>query len=319
VKRALLVLAACHSAAKPAAHDDAPGAIADATADASTCGQRAGARGLTHRTMMLGGLQRTYSVYLPLGVAPTAPAPLVFVFHGYSMSGQEMYDVTDWTSIADGNGVALAFPDGESGPNSLNAPWNVGSNVCPAAASVAPPNATGDDLAFVDAMRADIAADQCVDAAHTFVTGFSMGGYFSHHVGCERADIRGVAPHSGGTHALDACPVAKKPVIIFHGLSDPIVPPGCDDPTQNTPSGYTASAPAWAAHNGCAATFTTTPVQGGRCIKYDGCPPGGQVELCTFDGMGHCWAGGFGSSIFACNNYASATVLTWDFFQQYAW
>jgi poly(3-hydroxybutyrate) depolymerase len=310
-------LAACHA---PSSHEHAPDAAADAVdagVDAPACGLRGGARGVSHRSMMLGGLSRTYLVYLPVGVEPSAPIPLVLVFHGYTMSGQNMYDVTDWTSIADGNHVAVAYPDGESGPNSLNAPWNVGTNVCPSSGGP-PPNASGDDLAFADAMRADIAADQCVDGAHVYITGFSMGGYFSHHAGCERDDIRAVAPHSSGTHALDMCPVAKKPIIMFHGLSDPVIPSGCDDPSAgNTPSGYVASATEWAQHNGCATTTTTTPVQGGRCVHYDGCPTGGQVALCTFDNMGHCWAGGLGS--FGCSGYASATVLSWSFFQQYAW
>ena len=319
----LLALAACHA---PAAHEGIPdspgGGSADASSDSApaTCGLRAGARGTSNRSMMLGGLNRTYIVYLPTGVDPSTPIPLVMVFHGYTMSGQDMYDVTDYTSIADGYHVALAFPDGESGPNSASAPWNVGDDVCPATAGVAPPNASGDDLAFIDAMRADIAQDQCLDGDHEFVTGFSMGGYFAHHVGCERPDIRAVAPHSGGTHPLDDCPVTKKPVIIFHGLSDPVIPAGCDDPSAGgTPSGFPASALAWAQHNGCATTTSNVvQVEGGRCAYYDGCPTGGQVALCTFDNMGHCWAGGLGT-IFGCTGYASATTLAWNFFQQYAW
>jgi poly(3-hydroxybutyrate) depolymerase len=145
-----------------------------------------------------------------------------------------------------------------------------------------------------------------------------MGGYFSHHVGCMRDDVRAVAPASGGTHALDACPVARKPVIIFHGIADPIVPDGCDDPAAITPAGFTPSATAWAQHNGCANTAQTIAVQNGTCKLYDGCPAGGQVELCTFNAMGHCWAGG-PLSIYGCPIYESATKLEWDFFKKYAW
>jgi poly(3-hydroxybutyrate) depolymerase len=60
----------------------------------------------------------------------------------------------------------------------------------------------------------------------------------------------------------------------------------------------------------------------GECLLYDGCPADGQVELCRFDGMDHCWAGGDatgagGSN--ACPSYASATELAWTFFEKYAW
>ena len=283
----------------------------------ASCGMRTGMRGTTNRTIMAASLTRTYIVYLPEGVSPTEPVPLVFVHHGYTMSGQNMYDITGYTTLADNEHVAVAFPDGQGGPSNLTAPWNVGQNVC-ASSTGAPPNATGDDYAFLDAMKADIAQDQCLDLDHVFVTGFSMGGYFSHHVGCTRPDIRAVAPHSGGTHSLDDCPVARKPIIIFHGLADPLIPDGCDDPHGVPVLGVTPSAAAWAEHNGCTQNVTTVRVDHGTCYVYQGCPSDGQVELCTFDFMGHCWAGGV-AGLYGCADHASATRLEWDFFKSYAW
>jgi poly(3-hydroxybutyrate) depolymerase len=90
-----------------------------------------------------------------------------------------------------------------------------------------------------------------------------------------------------------------------------------------------ATATLWAAKNGCQPTFTTMPTDGdaggtGQCYVYDGCPPDGQVELCTFNDMVHCWAGGSsqgdaGQGAYGCPTYASATQLEWSFFKQYAW
>ena len=299
--------------------DDTAPAI-DASPDGPSCGLRAHNSGLTQRSLMLGGLTRTYLVYLPPSADPHTPVPLVVVFHGYTMSGQSMVDVTQYETIADSDHVALAFPDGEGGPNSFGAPWNVGANVCPAD-GIPPPNATGDDLAFYDAIKADVEADQCVDQQHTFVTGFSMGGYFAHHAGCMRPDLAAVAPHSGGTHDLSACPSVHKPIIIFHGKSDPVIAPGCDDPSSpSAGTGVTPSAAAWAAHNGCGTTTHSVAVEQGTCVYYDGCPADGQVALCTFDNMGHCWAGGPSSSgLYACPGYESATQLEWNFFKTYAW
>lgn len=305
---ALLLLAACGSS--PGAPGDAPSdaPAIDTPADAITCGTRGGARGMAMRQMTVGGLARTYRVYLPPGTA-TDRMPLVYVHHGYTMSGAAMVDITAYTALADAEHVALAFPDGQGGPDSLGAPWNVGVNVC-ASTSGPPPLATGDDFAFLDAMKADIAADQCIDDDHVFVTGFSMGGYFSHHAGCMMPGIRAVAPHSGGTHELSGCVNARRPIIIFHGTSDGVIPPSCSD----------SAAAAWAAHNGCATTFTTRTVQGGTCRTWDACPTGGQVELCMFDNMAHCWAGGAtGAGIFSCPAYEKATLLEWQFWKTYAW
>src|SRR5512142_2869186 len=150
-----VLIAACGSAPKgdDGVTGDANGdgaAAADGPHQPASCGMRTGMRGTTHRTIMAGGLSRTYIVYLPEGVAPSEAVPLVFVHHGYSMSGQNMYDITGYTTLADANHVALAFPDGQGGPSNLTAPWNVGTNICPSY-SGAPPDATGDDDAFLDA------------------------------------------------------------------------------------------------------------------------------------------------------------------------
>ena len=307
----MLAFAACGSSPGMLDGDAPPAndARTDARADASACGLRGGVRGKTSRTIEADGLMRTYQVYLPAG-DPQAPMPLVFVHHGYTMSGQLMFDVTGYAALADDEKIALVFPDGQGGPNSSGAPWNVGTGICTSTFG-APPNATGDDFAMIDAITADLAEDQCLDRAHVYVTGFSMGGYFSHHAGCMRTDVRAIAPHSGGTHDLTACPSAKKPVIMFHGRADTLVPATCSDPDAAT---------AWAQHNGCAATTTSRTVTGGTCVRYDGCPVGGQVELCTFTGMGHCWAGGSpAAGVYSCPAYESATRLAWQFFKTDAW
>ncbi len=288
--------------------------------DAGPCGVRTGQRGLTHRKMTVAGLARTYLIYLPTALDPSKKVPFVFVHHGYTMSGQAMYGITEYSALADKEGFGVAFPDGQSGPDSLGAPWNVGTDVCPSTLGT-PPEATGDDFAFLDAMEADVENDQCLDKSHIFLTGFSMGGYFAHQTGCMRPDIRAVAPHSGGTHDLSTCTSTHKPIIIFHGDADPVIPDGCDVPgASNTPTGFTASATEWAAKNGCGTTTTTTSVEGGTCDYYVGCPSDGQVALCVFKGMPHCWAGGAADGgIFSCPTYASATQLEWDFFKKYAW
>ncbi len=299
--------------------DAAAGDDDAAPPDANACGARGGVRGLSPREVTIDGLRRTYLVYLPAGTDSTTPMPLVLVYHGFTMSGQLMHDITDYAALADREHVAVAFPDGQGGPNTTVAPWNVGSGLCPSFFG-APPSASGDDFALLDSIKADVSEDQCLDREHIFVTGFSMGGYFAHHTGCMRPDIRAVAPHSGGTHVLDGCIAGPKPIIIFHGLADNVIPAGCADPNAVAVQGSMPSATAWAAKNGCSTTTTTRTVENGTCFHYEGCPTGGQVELCTFNGMGHCWAGGNASAgIYSCPNNASATTLEWEFFKQYAW
>jgi hypothetical protein len=81
--------------------------------DAGPCGMRTGQRGLTHRKMTVAGLARTYLIYLPTALDPSKPVPLVFVHHGYTMSGQGMYTITEYSALADSEGIGVAFPDKE--------------------------------------------------------------------------------------------------------------------------------------------------------------------------------------------------------------
>jgi len=296
-----------------------------------SCGTRSGQRGKTVRSLTVGSMQRSYVAYLPQSANPSTPVPFVYVFHGASQTGSELYDMTEYAKLADTEGIAVVFPDGQGVSSATGtgvlAPWNVsdGALCCGLGAFAA--NANPVDFAFLDAIKADVLQDQCLDSQHVFATGFSMGGYFSHHVGCDRPDFRAVAPHSGGTIAsLDTCKSGHMPIIIFHGDADPLIAAGCDDPTAPVQSGFPASATLWAKKNGCQATYTTIPESGtggnnGQCYLYDGCPADGQVELCTFPTLAHAWAGApvCQNCIGSGAGYPSATQLEWAFFKKYAW
>ena len=167
----------------------------------------------------------------------------------------------------------------------------------------------------------------CIRDRHIYSTGFSMGGYMTHHIACARTDIRAAAPHSGGTAAgLESCKSQHLPIIIFHGTADPLIAANCDDPKLTPDPGYAASATLWAKKNGCKSTFQTIAATGrnganGSCYLYDGCPTDGQVEMCSFTDMPHSWAGApvCPACIGEGPDYASATKLQWDFFKKYAW
>jgi poly(3-hydroxybutyrate) depolymerase len=295
------------------------------------CGTRGGMRGKTSRKLMVGSASRSYVAYLPQSLNPSTPVPFVYVFHGASQNGSWLYDSTEYAKIADSDGIAVVFPDGQGVSSQTMTgsltPWHVsdGAGLCGLGTLVSNPNPV--DLQFVDAIKADIKQDQCIDDKHVYATGFSMGGYFSHHIACNRPDFRAAAPHSGGTMAsLDACKTTRMPIIIFHGTADPLINNACDDPAATPQTGFEASATLWAKRNGCKNTYTTVPANGtmgnnGQCYVYDGCPPDGQVEACTFTNMAHAWAGSpvCQGCIGSGTGFASATQLEWAFFKKYAW
>jgi poly(3-hydroxybutyrate) depolymerase len=215
----------------------------------------------------------------------------------------------------------VMFPNGQQ--PGMGAPWNVGNPDCKSTLGILP-MAPGDDNAFIDAMLAFAEADQCLDKSHVFMTGFSMGGYLSNESGCMRADIRGIAPHSGGTHDFATCKVTSKPVMVMHFEGDALIPYMCGTQARDR----------WAALNKCQLDAPDVKqVQGGRCEYYKGCTPGGQVAMCSFTiptgprtepFAGHAWSGGSKDGVamgasFAIPETASASTLGWEFFKMHAW
>jgi poly(3-hydroxybutyrate) depolymerase len=282
-------------------------------------GKPGAVRGKSMQMLMAAGLQRSFVYYAPAGLDPNVPAPVVIVAHGYTMSGEMMFGVTKYAELADREKFVVMFPNGQPG---ASGPWNVGNPTCSSTLGVLP-LATGDDQAFLDAMLGFAEADQCVDRAHVFVTGFSMGGYFANATGCARPTIRAIAPHSGGTHELTMCASQHKPALIMHFNGDALIPTMCGEEARTR----------WVMHNGCSMDAPNVRmVQGGSCEYYKNCPADGQVAFCKFDipmggkrdeaFAGHAWSGGSdegGGNMFAIPETASATELGWAFFKEFAW
>jgi poly(3-hydroxybutyrate) depolymerase len=275
---------------------------AGAPPSSSPCTGKPGAPGTSARMLMNGALQRTFLVHIPASLDPNAPAPVLLVHHGFTMTGQLMEAITGFDAVADAEGFVVVYPDGGGA-----APWNVGQGICGVGGAVA---GVEDDFGFVDKMLADVEQSQCLDREHVFVTGFSMGGYFSNHIGCQQGNtkIRAVAPHSGGTYPGD-CPGAPLPVMIVHGSGDALITPDCGMGARDY----------WVQRNGCSTQAESRTVMGGTCEWHMGCTAGAQVVLCMFDGMAHGWAGapttGANGFYGGGSQYQSATGLIWDFFK----
>lgn len=290
-------------------------------AKVSSCQGKPGLlRGKSLQTVRAARLDRSFIYYAPVDLDPDTPAPVVIVPHGYMMTADLMFDITRYADIADREGFIVMFPNGQTGSSVLSGPWNVGNPDCASTLRVLP-LAYGNDQAFIDEMLRFAEADQCLDAEHVYMTGFSMGGYLTHQTGCLRPEIRAIAPHSGGTHDLSECASEHKPVLIMHFNDDGLIPYKCATQARDR----------WVEKNGCELEEPDVQtVSGGNCEYYKGCAQGGQVGFCTFttpEGgnesfRGHAWSGGseLGSGAqFAIPQTESASELSFQFFKRYAW
>ena len=202
-----LVLAAAGLAAAGALADTGASAAVSAAATTAGCGKAPGLASGT-QTIQSGGKNRTYVLRVPGGYDNTRPYRLIFAFHWWGGTADEVASGgtsgTPWAyygqqELSDNSAILVA-------PQGIDNAW---------------PNNGGEDVAFVDAMIGRIEAAPCVDTAQRFATGFSCGGGMSYALACGRANVfHAVAVFSGAR--LSGCDGGSRPIACLgiHGIGD---------------------------------------------------------------------------------------------------
>ena len=293
----LVVCAGCHGAG-PDAPDCAPPEIEGCRVDRTT-GDRA-------CTLEHDGVERSYRLVLP-ETAGCASTPLVFDVHGLTSNPAQQEWISGFDDLARSEGFVVAMPEGSGEIRS----WNAGT--CCGVAAVQ----EVDDVGFLDAIRERLEASMTIDPRRVYVTGLSNGGYLTHRLACERADVyAAVAPVAGVLGVSECASTRPVPLLQFHGTDDQLVPYGGEG------MGGGLSAPAtiawWVGRNDCDPTPTVTFDEGDvTCERFAGCAGGADVELCTVQGGGHTWPGGPDLLVPALGRTTmdiDATQTIWAFF-----
>lgn len=244
-----------------------------------------------------GGMMRTARVHVPPSLDPQVPAPLVLNFHGFgSNSGQQVF-FSGMSDFADTAGFVVVYPQGYMDS------WNAGA-CCGEAVTQ-----DIDDVGFVRALVDSLAGQLCIDPRRIYSTGMSNGGFLSHRLACEAADLfAAVAPVSAVNGMPTCAPSRPVPVLMFNGTEDSLVSYDLVAPTFA----------AWGERDGCVGEPAAgAPVGAASSATYADCSASVTVTQWTLEGMGHCWPGKefcpFGSS----NLDIDANTEMWAFFGQY--
>ncbi len=252
--------------ATPTGGADTTGGVASGTGGSSNVSPGCGSSTTTSPCATSGstcsldvsGTQRSYYVQLPDNYDPSTPYPVIFQFHPWGGSAEgslTMYQLR--SKIPDAIYVSPQGLDaGGSGPG-----WA---------------NTNGVDIAFTEAMVADVQAKYCVDNTRIFSTGFSYGGMMSFAIACELSDVfRAIAPMAGSLYSAFNCSGTGPAIAMWgsHGTSDNVVP--LEDGRAALEKVLQQS------HCGT----ETTPVEPSPCVQYQGCDPGYEVTWCEWDGQ----------------------------------
>lgn len=217
--------------------------------------------------------ERSYRVVLPEGQANTSPAGAIIYAHGYRGSAAGVMRSKALTGLADQLGVAFVAAQA-AGPD-WKLPGVPNSHKLPDV----------DDLAYFDALAADLTRRFGVDRDRIMATGFSAGGMMVWHLACYRGDaFIGLAPLSGTfwEPIPEACPVRAFNLIHYHGREDPVVPMQ-GRPIQDAHQGDIFEAMALAERTGSFSPVASEPVPGLDCTRQVN-GRGNLLELCLFDG-----------------------------------
>ena len=235
----------------------------------------------------VGGRDRSYRLYKPAGLPPSAP--LVVMLHGYSGSGKQAERDYKWDGLADSGKFVVAYPDG------LNRAWNVNGESCCGRSG----REGVDDVGFISAAIADIVNNVGINRARVYATGMSNGGIMSYTLACTTDIFAAIGPVAG--IQLNPC---RSPhptsVMAVHGTADRLVPYGGGQGFSviNGPSVPDVDA-FWRNVDQCGAPAITTngPVTTSTAACADNC---GAV-LITVDQGSHEWP-------------PFATQTLWEFF-----
>ncbi len=266
-------------------------------------------------SFMHDGVQRDYSLYIPVNYSASNAAPLVLNFHGFGHNGvAHENSFSKFKAIADTAGFIVVAPTGTPLPILNLNHWNVGgwTNSSPV-----------DDIGFASALIDTIATNYNINMARVYSTGFSNGGFFSHRLACELgyriAAIASVAGTFTPEIQSNCTPSHPTPVLQIHGTTDPTVP-------YNGTTGNGGMAPVdsvidyWVNYNNCNSTPTVTALPDVNTtdgstverIVYSGGDAGVTVEHLKVTGGAHNWPGSTG------NMDITASLEIWKFFSKYS-
>ena len=156
-----------------------------------------------------------------------------------------------------------------------------------------------DDVAFVDALLDDLARRRSIDRSRVYVTGFSMGGWFSYTFACQRSgSVKAIAPVGGlmpRPIAQQCTPVRPIGALVIFGDLDQTQPyDGRVGPYGLL--GADSSAIFWSTAGNCrtvipedARSFGETVV---RVAERTDCDGGIHVERHRVVGLTHVWPKG---------------------------
>lgn len=283
------------------------------------------------RSILSGGLERTYRIHIPPSLLPNSTPALLFVLHGGGGTGEGMertLTLGGFNSLADEHHFLVVYPDG------IEKNWNDGRK------NVSDPahQRNIDDVGFFTILIENLTREFKVDTHRIYVTGISNGAMMSYRLAFEIPEkIAAIAPVAGAI-PTDLLPmnISDVPisVCVISGTQDPLVPwEGGVVGFPRNPRGTVISVPDsvqfWVIHDQCSLLPNSTVLPDidptdHTWVQRDIYPRGTnntEVILFTIYNGGHTWPDGYQylpeSLVGRTSHDIDANTIIWDFFSSH--
>lgn len=264
--------------------------------------------------MVIGGVTRSYLVYVPKSYQPGQPTPLVLSIHGFASWPQNQMELSQWNEVADRQGFIMVYPSGTGFPKRWATGGFSGQGGSPEI-----------EVEFISSLIDRISSQYSIDPKRIYATGLSNGGGMSYLLACRLSQrIAAIGTVAGAyVEPPGGCsPARPLPVIAFHGTADPIVPylGGAVERSGYRLPVIADWVKAWAQRNACTQTQTLPQAGSVSAVKYTACTQNADVVFYTVSGGGHTWpGGGWLPEIITgkTTQDVDATALMWEFFTKH--
>ncbi|HEY7470843.1 MAG TPA: PHB depolymerase family esterase [Gemmatimonadota bacterium] len=249
------------------------------------------------RTIVNGGLVRSYALHVPAGWTAGQEPPLVLAFHGAQSSPANLRSTSDLDAVADRFGAVVAYPAAARGD------WNTECLECGSDAVID----EIDDLGFVSDLVDRIDADVGVDRRRVYAIGISNGALFVHYLACAaQGTVAAAASVAATLLAPEHVPACRDdrpvPIAFFLGTHDTFFPPegrlAGNDIVHVRLLSIAESVGTWVERDGCDVVPVVTGLpdahDDGTTVSrelYTGCDGGVEVVYYEVEGGGHTWPG----------------------------
>jgi polyhydroxybutyrate depolymerase len=190
-------------------------------------------KGRNRYTLTLESTEREYYVHVPQGYTGNTKTPVVFMLHGTSGNGLDMYDRSGWTDVGESENILTVYPsslryciidpvEGQKNTTKWNAQpveWTFCQNETPR-----------DDIAFLTAVIDDLKQRFEVDAKRIYLVGFSNGGQMAAKCAIEMSDKLAAIVENAGSFFYDTSYIPKRILPTTFQLGNEDYGPGNTGP-----------------------------------------------------------------------------------------